>query len=211
MPSVCAWCANCDDKRFELLIQYRSVGSGSHWVDCGNRWQSAADLLRLSWALYLEMLMKSLQRLITILALFCLAPAAIAAEQIGVSNAWIPQAPPGATMLAGYLTIKNNRDTVVNVLAAQSDLFDTVSVHQTVIENGVARMRELHSLEIAPGQEVKFAPGGMHLMLMQPRKDISPGDRIEITLMFSDGTRVPAMFDVRAAEAAGSEGHEHHH
>lgn len=155
--------------------------------------------------------MKSLHRLITTLALLCLAPLAFAAAQVGVSNAWIPQAPPGATMLAGYLTIKNNGDTAINVLAAQSDRFRSVSVHQTVIENGVAKMRELHSLEIAPGQEVKFAPGGMHLMLMQPREDISPGEHIEITILFSDGTRVPAIFDVQAAEGATSEGHEHHH
>ena len=155
--------------------------------------------------------MKSLQRLITILAVLCLAPSAFAAAQVGVSNAWIPQAPPGAKMLAGYLTIKNEGDAPVNVLAAESDRFRTVSVHQTVIENGVARMRELHSLEIAPGKEVKFAPGGMHLMLMQPRTDVSPGDRIEIILLFSDGTRVPAIFDVKAAEGASNEEHEHHH
>ena len=155
--------------------------------------------------------MKSLQRLFTIFALICLAPSAFAAAQVGVSNAWIPQAPPGAAMLAGYLTIKNNGDKAVGILAAESDRFRTVSVHQTVIENGAARRRELHSLEIAPGQEVKCAPGGMHLMLMQPRTEVSPGDRIEITLLLSDGTRVPAIFDVQAAEAAASEGLEHHH
>lgn len=173
--------------------------------------------------------MKSLSCLIAILALSCLAPSAFAdkplgvsnawvaqtapraATQIGVSDAWIPQAPPGASMLAGYLTVKNNGDAPVSVLAAESDRFRTVSVHQTVIENGVARMRELHSLEIAPGQEVKFAPGGMHLMLMQPRKPINPGDRIEIILLFSDGTRVPAIFDVQAAADASSDGHDHQH
>ncbi len=155
--------------------------------------------------------MKSVLRLITILVLFCLAASAFAAAQVGVSNAWIPQAPPGSSMLAGYLTIKNAGDSPVSILAAQSDRFRAVSVHQTVIENGVARMRELNSLEIAPGQEVKFAPGGMHLMLMQPRKDISPGDRIEITFLLSDGTRVPAMFDVQAADGASTGGHEHQH
>lgn len=173
--------------------------------------------------------MKSLQRLIAVFASLCLAPSAFADQspgvsnvwiphassrattQIGVSDAWIPQAPPGAAMLAGYLTIKNDSDAPVSILAAESDRFRTVSVHQTVIENGVARMRELHSLEIAPGKEVKFAPGGMHLMLMQPRKAVEPGDHIEITLLFSDGTRVPAIFDVQAADVETSEGHDHPH
>ena len=153
--------------------------------------------------------MKIMQRLIAALAVLLLAPNVFAAANIGVSNAWIPQAPPGVGMLAGYLTITNSGDTSVNLLAAQSDRFRSVTVHQTVIENGVSRMRELHLLEIAPGKEITFAPGGMHLMLMQPRTPITPGDRIEINLLLSDGQRVPAIFDVQAA--VDDQDHAHHH
>lgn len=155
--------------------------------------------------------MKILQCLIATVALLVLAPCAFAAGQLGVSNAWIPQAPPGVDMLAGYLTLKNSGDEPISILATQSDRFRTVTVHQTVIENGVSRMRELNHLEIAPGQEIKFAPGGFHLMLMQPRKEVNPGDRIEITFMLSDGQRVPAIFDVQAADDGTAEGHSHHH
>jgi periplasmic copper chaperone A len=155
--------------------------------------------------------MKSMQRLIAILIFFLIVPSAFAAARIGVSNAWIPQAPPGVDMLAGYLTLKNTGDTAVNVLAAQSDRFRTVTLHQTVIENGVSRMRELHLLELAPGQEVKFAPGGLHLMLMQPRSAVAPGDRIEITFLLSDGQRVPAIFDVQATDNQQADAHQHHH
>lgn len=154
--------------------------------------------------------MKILQRLIAALAVLLLAPNVFAAANIGVSNAWIPQAPPGVGMLAGYLTITNSGDTSVNLLAAQSDRFRSVTVHQTVIENGVSRMRELHLLEIAPGKEFTFAPGGMHLMLMEPRTPVKPGDRIEINLLLSDGQRVPAIFDVQAA-GNDDQGPVHHH
>lgn len=154
--------------------------------------------------------MKILLRTITAFAVFFLAPHALAAAKIGVENAWIPQAPPGVDMFAGYLTISNSGDASVNVLAAQSDRFRSVTVHQTVIENGVSKMRELHLLEIAPGKETTFAPGGTHLMLMQPRSPVLPGDRIEITLLLSDGQRVPAIFEVQAA-ATDDQAHDHHH
>ncbi|HET9033072.1 MAG TPA: copper chaperone PCu(A)C [Dokdonella sp.] len=154
--------------------------------------------------------MKATQRLIVILALMFLVSNVHAASQVGVSGAWIPQAPPGASMMAGYLTLKNEGDTPVSILAAQSDRFRSVSLHQTVIEEGVSRMRELHLIEMVPGQEVKFAPGGMHLMLMEPRKLVAPGDRIEITFLLSDGQRVPAIFEVQAADSA-DDAHEHHH
>lgn len=154
--------------------------------------------------------MKAMQRLIAIFALFVLVPNVHAAAQVGVSNAWIPQAPPGASMLAGYLTLKNEGDTAVSVLAAQSDRFRMVTLHQTVIEDGVSRMRELHLIEMAPGKEIKFAPGGMHLMLMQPRRAVAAGDRIEITFLLSDGQRVPAIFEVQAADSASDE-QQHDH
>lgn len=154
--------------------------------------------------------MKTMQRLIAILAVMFLTSHAHAAAQMGVTNAWIPQAPPGASMMAGYLTLKNDGDKAVSILAAQSDRFRTVTVHQTVIEDGVSRMRELHLFEMSPGKEITFAPGGMHLMLMEPRRPVAAGDKIEITFLLSDGQRVPAIFDVQAADAASGE-HEHRH
>lgn len=155
--------------------------------------------------------MKACYRLIVVLATFLFATAAFAAAQVGVSNAWIPQAPPGSEMLAGYLTLTNTGDTAVSILAAQSDRFRTVTVHKTVIENGVSRMRELNRLELAPGREVKFAPGGIHLMLMQPRSEVIAGDRIEITFLLSDGQRIPAIFEVPAAEGSATDAHAHRH
>lgn len=146
--------------------------------------------------------------LVLMLATMFVAPA-WAAAQLSLVNAWIPQAPPGAGAMAGYLTITNTGDTAVDVLAAQSDRFRMVSVHETVIENGVARMRELTRLELAPGKTVQFKPGGMHLMLMQPRSEVMPGEQVEITFLLSDGQRVPAIFDVQAADAGEHATHEH--
>jgi copper(I)-binding protein len=114
--------------------------------------------------------------------------------------------------MAGYLTISNGGDAAVDVLAAQSDRFRMVSIHETVIDNGVARMRELTRLELAPGKTVQFKPGGLHLMLMQPRSEVMPGEHIEITFLLSDGQRLPAIFEVQAADAGTKDdhaGHEH--
>lgn len=131
--------------------------------------------------------------------LMCVASPALAAAKLELSNAWIPQAPPGATMYAGYIHIHNSGDKEARVLAVQSSAFRNASVHETVVEDGVARMRELTRLEIAAGADVKMAPGGMHLMLMDPRRPIVPGERIEIVFLLADGQRVTALFDVQSA------------
>jgi copper(I)-binding protein len=72
-------------------------------------------------------------------------------------------------------------------------------------------MRELNRLEVAAGEEIRFAPGGLHLMLMQPRSAVVPGDRIGITLLMSDGQRVPGVFDVQSSGESADQGHEHQH
>jgi copper(I)-binding protein len=153
--------------------------------------------------------MKVASRLIAALGLLALSSVALASARLVATDAWIPQAPPGAAMLAGYLTLKNEGDSTARLLAVQSDRFQSATVHRTVIENGVARMRELNHLEIAPGEEVRFAPGGIHVMLMQPRREVVPGEHIEMTFLFSDGQRLRAIFEVQAAETEVDQAHHH--
>lgn len=155
--------------------------------------------------------MKYLTSLVVAVALLLSMSAAQAAGTLEISNAWIPQAPPGASAMAGYLDLKNTGDEAVGVVSASSDRFGEVSMHQTVIEDGMARMRPLKEVVVAPGKIFAFAPGGNHLMLMDPVAAIAPGEKIAIELKLSDGRQVQAMFEVRAADESAGDGHEHHH
>jgi len=42
-----------------------------------------------------------------------------------------------------------------------------------------------------------FAPGGYHLMLMNPKRRLHSGDRVEIVLEFRGGLVVPVAYEVR--------------
>lgn len=133
-------------------------------------------------------------------ALLCTGASAHAQGSLGVFDAWIRAAPPGASTLAGYATLKNTGDAPIVLLAVQSDAFRMASVHRTIVEEGVSKMRELHRLKIAPGETIQLAPGGMHLMLMQPRRDIAVGDKVEMLFLLLDGTRLETYFDVVAPD-----------
>ncbi|MGB0134247.1 copper chaperone PCu(A)C [Dokdonella sp.] len=137
--------------------------------------------------------------------------AAHAAGTLEVSNAWIPQAPPGASAMAGYLDLKNSGDQTVGVVSARSDRFGEVSLHQTIVEDGMARMRPLKDVTIDPGKTFTFAPGGNHLMLMDPVSTVAPGDSVSIDFELSDGQHVKAVFTVRSADETAGDAHEHHH
>ena len=138
-------------------------------------------------------------------ALLAAVPSARAAGKLSVYDAWIRKAPPGVTMMAGYATLKNEGDAPIKVFTVQSDAFRQSSIHETVVERGVSRMRELPRIDMAPGATIEMKPGGAHLMLSEPRHPILVGDKVHMVFLLADGTRVEANFDVLAPETAGGD------
>jgi len=141
----------------------------------------------------------SVAKAASVLLLFATA-SAHAKGKLGVFDAWIRAAPPGAMMMAGYVTLTNTGDTRVSILTVQSDTFRDASIHETVVDHGVSKMRELPRLDLDPGATIELKPGGRHLMLSNPRQQIAVGEKITMTFLLGDGTRVPANFDVVAAD-----------
>ncbi len=137
--------------------------------------------------------------------LFFLAAAAHAQGKLGVFDAWVRAAPPGAQMMAGYATLKNTGDTPISVLTVQSDAFRQSSIHETIIDRGVAKMRETPRIDLAPGATVTLKPGGAHLMLLDPRHAIGKGEKVQMVFLLADGTRVETYFDVVAPDSVGDE------
>ncbi|MGB5336335.1 MAG: copper chaperone PCu(A)C [Woeseiaceae bacterium] len=84
------------------------------------------------------------------------------------SDVLITRPMPGMTMSAGYLSLTNNTDTTLRITRVVSAQFESVQLHETTIEDGVARMRSLSALEIPAGETVTLRRGGKHLMLMRP-------------------------------------------
>ena len=134
--------------------------------------------------------------------LFFVAATAHAEGKLGVFDAWIRAAPPGAQMMAGYATLRNTGDAPIKVLTVQSDAFRLTSLHETIVDRDVSKMREIHRLVVEPGTEVRLAPGGKHLMLMQPRHAIAVGDKVQVIFLLADGTRVETYFDVLAPDSS---------
>jgi copper(I)-binding protein len=120
-----------------------------------------------------------------------------AAGRLEASGAWIRAAPPGAMMLAGYVTLRNSGDAPLTVVGADCAAFRSVSLHQSVEDGGVERMHPLGRFAIAPGASVTFAPGGKHLMLMQPVHQLNTGDTVRIHIATESGRGASADFTVR--------------
>ncbi len=140
-------------------------------------------------------------RLFAGLLLALSASAAVGAEACRpvIEQPWVRAAPPGAASLAGYLVLRNPCGAPVEVVDVESKDFGMPMIHRTVEEGGMSRMRPAGKLVLAPGDALRFEPGGLHLMLMRPLRPLAEGDVAGVRLVLADGRRVYADFPVRRA------------
>ena len=124
-------------------------------------------------------------------------PAASEEADVSVRDAWVRETPPGMTMMAGYMELRNNTSRPQVLLAASSSAFQGVMIHRTIVKDGMAGMVHLSQIELAPIANLIFAPGGYHLMLMNPKRTLRAGDPVVINLEFRGGLVLPVAFEVR--------------
>ena len=115
---------------------------------------------------------------------------AAAQDQVSIEHAEIVLAPPGAKMMAGYLTIWNGTQNNIDLAKVESDAFKSISLHNTEIIDGLARMRPLNGVPIPGHAELLMQRGGIHMMLDSSKIELEPGEAVDLVLSFHDGTRV---------------------
>jgi periplasmic copper chaperone A len=101
---------------------------------------------------------------------------------------------------AGYFTVKNQGDTPLTLSGASAPDCQSLMLHQSTTDGGMARMAMVTSVPVPPHGSVSFSPGGYHLMCMQPSGALLTHQGSEtVTLRFADGGSVSAPFAIRGA------------
>ena len=106
--------------------------------------------------------------LLTFTIAVLLATCSVERAPLVATDVTVKQPMPGMQMTAGYFTLTNNATQAINVTHITSPQFASVEMHESVVEDGMARMYPLGELTILAGTTVQFEPGGKHLMLMRP-------------------------------------------
>lgn len=114
-----------------------------------------------------------------------------------VKEGWVRLPPVSMPMMAGFGRIENPCAWPVTIVGASSPAFAEVSLHETRVVDGVSRMRHLPELRVAPEGAAVLKPGGLHLMLMQPRAPLKDGSRVVIEFALKDGGVLRGEFVVR--------------
>lgn len=118
------------------------------------------------------------------------------ANAIVVEHAWARATPAGAQTGAVYMTVVNNGAMPDRLLDVTTPVADKVQIHKVSEENGVSSMRELRTMDVAPGAKVIFKPGDMHAMLVGLKQPLKEGQTIPLTLNFEKAGKVNVVASV---------------
>ena len=99
---------------------------------------------------------------------------------------------PGRHMSAGYLVLSNTTSEDIRITRITSPEFAKVQIHETKIEDGIARMHALQELIVPARGSVRLERGGKHLMLMRP-DEIE--DSVSLQLYSGDAPILTIQFD----------------
>jgi len=129
------------------------------------------------------------QQLLTFGLLFTLlntVMGATAAEKLTIINPWIPEAPPGAAVMAGYMEFQNKTHKDIDIVSISSDSFETVEMHRSVESDGFAKMLPQRKLSIPANSNLILKSGSYHLMLIKPVKWFRHGEKVKLNFNLSN-------------------------
>lgn len=145
--------------------------------------------------------------------LLSLAASAANSCELTLESAWVRTAPPGATVMAGFGKLGNPGHVDSALARVESPDFGRVELHSMVMDGDVMRMRKVDQIDVKAGESVELKPGGLHLMLFEPKRELAEGSEIPLTLTLACDTEIVATAKVlaKAPDGAPTEDSDHHH
>ncbi|MFA7623573.1 MAG: copper chaperone PCu(A)C [Pusillimonas sp.] len=121
------------------------------------------------------------------------------AKGVSAQGCWVRLLPAPAPS-AGYFVLENDTASEVSLVgAAAPQDYGLLMVHQTRHENGMSRMAMIDEVPVPANGKLEFKPGGYHIMLEQPRRDVAVGETIQVDLVLKSGEKVVASCEVKPA------------
>jgi copper(I)-binding protein len=127
-------------------------------------------------------------------------PALAQQPAVSVHDAWARATAPGQTAGAVYMTLSSPvSDTLLGVSSPDAG---ATMLHRTTKMNGMTGMSDVDSLPIPAGRKVTLAPNGIHIMLMDLKHPLVPGQTVEVNLSFANSPTVQVKAPVQPITAS---------
>ncbi len=123
------------------------------------------------------------------------------AGDITVSNAWARASIGMGKTGAAFMTLKNTGKVDDRLVSASSDVAKKVSVHTSLMENGIMKMRPVKAIEVPAGGMVMLKPGGLHIMFMGLKAPFKQGESFTLKLQFEKAGSIDTVVSIKAGGA----------
>ena len=127
-----------------------------------------------------------------------------AQAQTTVSDAWARGTVAQQKASGAFMRITSKAGG--KLVGVESSAAGVVEIHEMAMQGGVMHMHAVPGIDLPAGQAVELKPGGYHVMLMDLKRPLKAGERIELTLLVQglDGKRekVKVLAPIRALGAA---------
>ena len=141
--------------------------------------------------------------------LMCGVASPAIAGDVQVEGAWARASIGTERPGVAYMTIRNSGRESDRLIGAETPVAKRAMVHESLMRDGVMKMRPAGNIEIAPGGAVVLEPGGLHLMFTSLQKKLVEGDAFPLTLTFEHAGEV--RVHVTVAGMGAKQMPQHHH
>lgn len=145
--------------------------------------------------------------------------AASAAAELDVQTPWVRGTVEGQKSTGAFMTLTSKQDAALVGASVSGKIAGVVEVHEMKMEGDRMLMRAIPRLELPAGKPVELARGGYHIMLMDLKKSLKPGDSVTLSLKIENAAKKVETVKVKAevrdltgeAPGRGQPHHGHHH
>jgi copper(I)-binding protein len=151
---------------------------------------------------------RALRVLFVVAPALCMAAATAGEFAVGGLRVDGPHAratPPGARAATAYFTVENRGAEADRLIGVRSPVAAVAEMHTMSMDGNVMRMRSVRSVDIPARGKVAFAPGGLHVMLIDLKRPLAAGERIPLTLTFERGGALDVSVSVEPMTPAGAD------
>lgn len=113
------------------------------------------------------------------------------ATDLVVSEPWVRGTVPAQKVTGAFMQLQSK--TGLAIVGASSPAAGVVEIHEMAMEGNTMQMRPIPRLEVPAGKVVELKPGSYHIMLMDLKQPLAPGQTVPITLQVESGGKKEAV------------------
>jgi copper(I)-binding protein len=143
-----------------------------------------------------------------VIALFALiALSGAAAAQVSVTAPWVRATVAQQKSTGAFMMLQAERDA--RLVAVSSPVAGQGQIHQMDMRGDMMKMQQVDGIDLPAGKPVNLASGGYHIMLIDLKRQVRPGESVPLSLVvqYKDGKRETVTVTVPVKPLSFSTGH----